>query len=234
MVPSEDQVGPEQRANAAPTLTTRHTGGALMADEDPTAAQRPKRKGLSRRTRFEIFKRDGFVCKYCGRSPAAAPLHVDHVVPVIDGGSSGPENLVTACDDCNLGKSAVSLDDIRLQAVVVSRDSLEKQKEHAEQIAAFLAHEKVLQAERDKVHDMLAQHWEACIGPMSQEMFDRLAHLMRTDSIPALMEAMRITGERHGTPLGIEYEYGRAVKQQRYFSAVMRNYREHGQFGVWS
>jgi hypothetical protein len=69
----------------------------------------PKRKPVSTRTRFEIFKRDGFKCLYCGKSPPATILHVDHVLPVVEGGSNEPANLVTACQDCNLGKSDVLL-----------------------------------------------------------------------------------------------------------------------------
>ena len=189
------------------------------------------RNGLSKRTRFEVFKRDGFACRYCGRSPSAAPLHVDHVIPVAAGGTNKSENLVTACEDCNQGKSCVELGDIKLRAV--GKDSIKRQREHAEQIAAFLENERAIQAERDKVRDMLAERWEAVIGPLSQEMYDRLAHLQRQDPIPVLLEAMAITGGRHGS-VGGTYNYRGAVLQQRYFSAVMRNYREHGRFGVWS
>jgi 5-methylcytosine-specific restriction endonuclease McrA len=32
--------------------------------------------------------------------------HVDHVIPVVRGGSNGPENLVIACPTCNRKKSA--------------------------------------------------------------------------------------------------------------------------------
>jgi len=31
--------------------------------------------------------------------------HVDHVIPLVDGGSNGPENLVLACPSCNRKKS---------------------------------------------------------------------------------------------------------------------------------
>lgn len=68
-----------------------------------------KRKGLSKGTRFEVFKRDAFTCQYCGRTPPAIVLEVDHIVPVADGGSDGQENLVTACFDCNRGKGAAPL-----------------------------------------------------------------------------------------------------------------------------
>lgn len=68
-----------------------------------------KRKAISTKTRFEVFKRDGFVCQYCGAHPPQAILHVDHIVPVIEGGDNDPSNLVTACDKCNLGKGPRSL-----------------------------------------------------------------------------------------------------------------------------
>lgn len=68
-----------------------------------------KRVGLSTKTRFEIFKRDLFACQYCGAHPPQVLLHVDHIVPVAEGGGNETENLVTACEPCNLGKGARQL-----------------------------------------------------------------------------------------------------------------------------
>jgi 5-methylcytosine-specific restriction endonuclease McrA len=56
--------------------------------------------------RFEIFQRDNFTCQYCGRTKKVGiKLVIDHKVPVSKGGTDSPENLITACDECNLGKS---------------------------------------------------------------------------------------------------------------------------------
>ncbi len=60
--------------------------------------------------RFEILRRDGFACTYCGAKAPEAVLHVDHVVPVALGGNDDPSNLTTACEDCNAGKGSTSLD----------------------------------------------------------------------------------------------------------------------------
>lgn len=68
-----------------------------------------KRKSMSVKTRFDVFKRDGFVCQYCGGHPPRVVLHVDHIVPVCEGGDNDPANLVTSCDKCNLGKGPRSL-----------------------------------------------------------------------------------------------------------------------------
>lgn len=67
------------------------------------------RKAISKKLRFEIFKRDGFMCHYCGAHPPSATLHVDHIVPVASGGRNDLGNLITACSFCNQGKGARDL-----------------------------------------------------------------------------------------------------------------------------
>lgn len=65
---------------------------------------------ISKRLRFEILRRDNYTCRYCGASAPDATLTVDHVVAVALGGSDEASNLVTACRDCNSGKSATPAD----------------------------------------------------------------------------------------------------------------------------
>jgi len=61
---------------------------------------------VTKRLRFEIFRRDNHACRYCGSVAPDAVLTVDHVVPIALGGTDEPANLVAACADCNSGKSA--------------------------------------------------------------------------------------------------------------------------------
>lgn len=68
-------------------------------------------KPISRRQRFEILRRDGHTCRYCGAQAPDVPLTVDHVIPRALGGSDDPTNLVTACRDCNGGKGSTSPDE---------------------------------------------------------------------------------------------------------------------------
>lgn len=63
---------------------------------------------ISKRLRFEIFRRDGYRCRYCGATPDQVELRVDHVIPVALGGEAIPENLVAACHPCNAGKTSSS------------------------------------------------------------------------------------------------------------------------------
>lgn len=69
------------------------------------------RKQISKRLRFEVFKRDRFTCQYCGKQSPDVILHIDHIKPVSLGGKNSITNLITACQDCNLGKSNIQLSD---------------------------------------------------------------------------------------------------------------------------
>lgn len=63
--------------------------------------------------RFEIFKRDNFTCQYCGRNVKKdkIKIHCDHIIPRSKGGKNNKKNLITSCEECNLGKSDVLLED---------------------------------------------------------------------------------------------------------------------------
>lgn len=70
---------------------------------------------VSKRTRYEVLKRDNFTCRYCRSSEDE--LTIDHVVPVSLGGSDTPDNLVAACRDCNYGKASVAPDSAQVEDV---------------------------------------------------------------------------------------------------------------------
>jgi 5-methylcytosine-specific restriction endonuclease McrA len=55
-------------------------------------------------TRFNVFLRDRFACQYCGGAYQAEVLTFDHVVPRSRGGRTVWDNVVTACEPCNLRK----------------------------------------------------------------------------------------------------------------------------------
>lgn len=96
---------------------------------------RKKREGISKKTRFEIFKRDKFTCQYCGKKAPDVILHLDHIKPVADGGKSDILNLVTACIDCNSGKGARSLaDNAVLDAQRVQLEVLQERREQLEML----------------------------------------------------------------------------------------------------
>jgi len=103
-----------------------------------------ERKSLSKKTRFEVFKRDGFACMYCGAHPPSVLLHIDHIRPVADGGKNDIDNLITACEPCNLGKGARLLG-------VVPQSLEEKSKLAAERESQIIGYQEILEAKRERI-----------------------------------------------------------------------------------
>lgn len=55
-------------------------------------------------TRFNVFLRDSFSCQYCTTPLPAERLTFDHIVPRSLGGRTVWNNVVAACEPCNLRK----------------------------------------------------------------------------------------------------------------------------------
>lgn len=76
-----------------------------------------ERNKLTPRLRALVLARDNKTCQDCGISPRtdkSALLHVHHIKPINLGGETILENLITNCDQCNLGKSDKILDTMDL------------------------------------------------------------------------------------------------------------------------
>jgi len=81
---------------------------SILAHTSAPSKQRgilPEARKISPKERWEILARDNYTCKYCGRKPPEVALVVDHVISVYADGTKEHDNLVTACQDCNSGKS---------------------------------------------------------------------------------------------------------------------------------
>lgn len=111
---------------------------------------RKRRPGMSKKLRFDVFKRDGFECQYCGAAPPTVTLHVDHICPVAEGGATVIDNLITACAPCNLGKGPRPLS--------VTPESLaSKAAEAAEREEQLRAYQDLL---RDRHARLEGETWE--------------------------------------------------------------------------
>lgn len=92
---------------------------------------------VSKRLRFEVFRRDNHTCRYCGATPPDVKLTIDHVTPTALGGTDTADNLVTACAPCNNGKTSSSPD--AHHVAQVSDDALrwaDAMKQAVDQLAA--------------------------------------------------------------------------------------------------
>lgn len=105
------------------------------------------RIGISKKLRFDVFKRDQFACQYCGAHPSETVLlEVDHIHPVAEGGTNEIDNLVTACFDCNRGKGAGLLS-------AVPQSLADKASDVQEREAQLRAYYDILQAKKDRKDD---------------------------------------------------------------------------------
>lgn len=112
-----------------------------------------KRKELTKKVRFEVFKRDSFKCMYCGDSAPETVLQVDHIKPVAKGGTNDILNLVTSCFGCNSGKRDRELND---EAVMVKRKAqLDQLQERREQLEMLMEWQHGLLSTEDDAVDNL-------------------------------------------------------------------------------
>lgn len=115
-----------------------------------------KRIQIPKKMRFEVFKRDKFTCQYCGRKSPDVVLEVDHIKPVAEGGTNDILNLVTACFDCNRGKSKTLLDDSTV--IQKQQAQLELLAEKREQLAMMLEWRSALSNTNDEVAEGLLNY----------------------------------------------------------------------------
>lgn len=118
---------------------------------------------VTKRTRFEVLRRDNFTCRYCRSTEGV--LTIDHVTPVALGGTDDPENLVAACRDCNAGKASSSpdgqtVDDVAADA---ARWAAAIKQAAAEAAEARAAREQRLAGIKEEYGRFLPPDWAAAV-----------------------------------------------------------------------
>ncbi|GAB4259685.1 MAG: HNH endonuclease [Deferrisomatales bacterium] len=66
-----------------------------------------------------LFKRDAYLCLYCGQRFRRSDLSRDHVTPLSRGGRDEWTNVVTACKRCNHRKSGRTPEEAGMQLLAV-------------------------------------------------------------------------------------------------------------------
>lgn len=166
---------------------------------------------IGKTLRFEIFKRDGFVCQYCGAHPPDVVLECDHIIAVAAGGTDDEDNLITACFNCNRGKAARDLN--------VSPMPLDQKAALvAEREAQLQGYQEIMQRKRDRLEDEAWQVADVLAGE-SVKKFDaeRLVSIKRfldRLGLHEVLDSAEIARARKPTP-----QYS-AYTQFRYFCGV--------------
>ena len=116
------------------------------------------RENISKKVRFEVFKRDKFTCQYCGRQAPDVVLEVDHIQPVAKGGTNDFLNLITSCFDCNRGKGKRTL---------TQQEELKKQQKMLKELS-----------ERKEQLEMLVE-WKKGLDNLEEEMLGKIEELLK-------------------------------------------------------
>lgn len=70
------------------------------------AMLRKSNRQISQVVQWNVFRRDGYRCRYCGRNDV--PLTVDHLITWEDSGPSTEDNLFSSCRPCNRARGNVA------------------------------------------------------------------------------------------------------------------------------
>ena len=149
------------------------------------------REPISKKTRFEVFKRDAFTCQYCGATPPDAVLEIDHIQPVSKGGTSSINNLLAACFSCNRGKSDRLLD-VAPESLQTKAEILQEKRE---QLKAYERLLKKISADQEKQVDAIQSVFqERFPGYSFADQFRRSIKINFLTKLPAfqIREAMAL------------------------------------------
>ena len=148
--------------------------------------------GLSKKTRFDVFKRDLFTCQYCGRRPPEVVLEVDHIIAKAKDGSDDPDNLTTSCDECNQGKSDRSLGNTLPIVDEMQRlEAIQEMQERAVMLKKQTVAAEALRSSEDDAINMVEGWWIDATG--YEEFFEResVRGFLRRLSPERILDAIR-------------------------------------------
>lgn len=150
------------------------------------------REPLTKKIRFEGFKRDSFTCQYCGAKAPDVLLEIDHIQPVSKNGTSDIFNLITACKSCNAGKSNRELSDKTV--FEKQHNQLSELQERKEQIEMMVEWQRELGNLDDFAVNEVANYWSELVpnSTLNEDGKKYLEKLITKFSIDMVMEAMRI------------------------------------------
>ena len=156
-----------------------------------------KRKAISKKTRFEVFKRDGFKCQYCGAAAPDVLLEVDHIKPVSKDGAHDILNFVTACKPCNAGKSDRELSDD--SAVKKQQNQLAELNARREQLEMMLEWRDGLKDIQQSQVDAIAAAWrEAAHGWFLNETgLTGARQLLKKHGLQQVLDAIETAADRY-------------------------------------
>lgn len=164
-----------------------------------------ERKKISKKLRFEVFKRDKFTCQYCGRMAPDVVLEVDHIKPVSKGGTNDIMNLVTSCYECNRGKTNIELSD----DTIVKKQQMQLQEiaEKREQLEMMLQWRESLKNLDDEYINAIDDIFSSCTDfTMSETGKKKVKKWLKEFSLGEIMDAAEIALDQYYTGTSVSWD----------------------------
>lgn len=182
---------------------------------------------VSKRTRFEVFKRDGFKCQYCGKCAPDVVLEVDHIEPKAKGGKDSIINLVTACRDCNGGKSDIRLDDNA--AISKERLQLQELNERREQLEMMLKWKRgLLELDRDSAQAAVDHFCDLFDCTVESRGTETIRKLVKHYGLSKVIDSIEIAADQYSSAekafskLGGILHIRKKAERDPYYESVCR------------
>lgn len=165
-----------------------------------------ERKLISKRMRFEVFKRDSFTCQYCGKKAPDVVLEVDHIEPISKGGKTVMLNLVTSCYKCNRGKSNIKLSDNSV--IEKQKKALTELSEKQEQLKMLLKWRSNLLKIEDQELQAILDNWSKLTNYSLNEIGTSIIKkLLKQFGLMSVLESMDIASNKY-----LEYKKGKVTQ----------------------
>lgn len=100
---AEDARAEQSSINGKKGGNPRLKRGSVPKDQRVRPFKRSDNPAKTRR----IFEGVGGCCRWCGVELSFDTFHVDHVIPICDGGTNDEDNLTAACPACNHARARV-------------------------------------------------------------------------------------------------------------------------------
>lgn len=177
---------------------------------------------ISKKTRFEVFKRDSFCCQYCGRKAPEVVLEVDHIIAIANGGKNTITNLITSCFDCNRGKGKRALSENT--QVDKQMKQLELLNERKNQIMMIAKWEKELMYEEEAQVDIIDSILSGYNRILNEQGRQRFKHTISRCGLEIVVESVKTSFKQYyrvgqdetiNTALNMSHRIAEMVKRQK-------------------
>lgn len=154
-----------------------------------------KRIPISKKQRFEVFKRDNFTCQYCGRMAPDVVLEINHINPISNNGNNDILNLITSCFDCNRGKGKRKLSEN--EEIKKQQEQLKLLNEKRNQLKMMIDWKKELENIENEQVDEIENMFIECETSFTNEGRNKIKNMINKYGFNEVYESSKVSIEQY-------------------------------------